>query len=95
VETKTTPTQGFPLVRDGGALIDLPAFLVGREVVGWPPVMPEKEPGEPVQYFSDKDLYHRHLLLEENVYRYVNSERDAHAVAEEVLPEIHRRLGRG
>ncbi len=94
METSTTPTQAFLLIRDGGPLVDVPAFLLRDEVVGWPPVMPEKKPGEPVQYFTDKDLYNRHLLTEENVYLYVNSERDADAVVEEVVPEIRRRLGR-
>ena len=81
-------------MRDSGELVELPLYLVGHDVVGWPPGMPEKKPGEPVQYFSPKDLYDRHLLTDENVYVYVNSERDADAVVSEVLPEIRRRLGR-
>jgi hypothetical protein len=91
--THSTPTRGFLVRRGSGEIVELPSYLVGRDSVG--PEMREKGPGEPVRYFSARDLYDRHLLPEENVYVYVNTQAqaDADALLKSVRPAIRKRLG--
>ena len=89
----SAPTRGFLVRRGSGEIVELPRSLVGQDSVG--PEMQEQGPGEPVQYVSASDLYDRHVLPEENVYVYVNTQAqaDAEALLKSVRPAIRKRLG--
>src|SRR5438128_996862 len=88
METKSPPTRGWLVPRDGGPPFELPAYVVGRDPIRWPPTMPEKKPGEPVEYMKPEDFYRRHVLTEQNVFVYVEEGRDANALPESVIKEI-------
>ena len=69
-----------------------PPFLEYAEIL-WPPTMPEKKPGEPVQYFTPNDLYHRYAVVAGEVYVFVhNSQLEGGKVPPEVLLWVWDRI---
>src|SRR3989442_15510715 len=80
METKPPPTRGWLVPRDGGPPFELPNYVVGRDPIRWPPTMPVKKPGQPVEYMKPEDFYRRHVLTQEDVYVYVEKGRDVNAL---------------
>lgn len=54
-----------------GKTQEVPAFLLDREEITWPPSMPVKKPGEPVQYLKPTDFYRRHEIIEGQAYLFL------------------------
>ncbi|HKV71408.1 MAG TPA: hypothetical protein VJN62_09185 [Gemmatimonadales bacterium] len=63
------------VVFDDGKVEEIPAFLVDHEEILWPPIMPEKKPGQPATYFRPSDLYRRYEVVPDEAYAFAKDSR--------------------
>ena len=85
-------SSGWLVPSDGSAPFELPAHQLGAAEIQWTPGDTQMKPGEPLKYFTSKDLYRPHVLKSENIYVYVQADRDPNALPESITNGIQRQL---
>lgn len=81
------------MVEPGENIEELPAYIDGDGPIRWPTdTLPEKAPGEPIQYITPADLYYP-AKLRDDVIVYVRDGRDPNGLPRRVRDEILRRAG--
>ncbi len=83
--------RGWLVPSDGGDLVELPASLVGPDTIYWPQGSTQDPgAGNPIRSHTEKSTYNRHILKPENIYVYVEMNRDPNGLPEEINNEIRR-----
>jgi hypothetical protein len=85
------PIQRAWIVLQDESIEEVPFGMADLDAIYWPPTMPERKPGEATTFFTERDLFQRHVLQPEGIPVFVEYNRDPNALPERVNDEIRRR----